>query len=94
MKPCMRIYTQLQSCSSMEQLYSLMLENGQEIMAEYFDGQIQSVSFNEFGRITSAMAARIRSEIGEANAGSFVGLRAENSYLYPAMLWALLMAGL
>jgi 8-amino-7-oxononanoate synthase/acyl carrier protein len=89
----MRIYTQLQGCSTMEQLYALMLENAQEVMAEYFDGRIQTVTFNEFGRITSAMAARIRSEIGEANAGWLGGLRAENSYLYPAMLWGLLMAG-
>lgn len=93
MKECFDILDRLHSNYSYQNIYQILESYGAKTSAEYLDEQdnIVKVSYAD-------MCAQVRTAAGELGRtlrepGSFVGLKLENSPVWPVMFWATLMAG-
>ena len=77
-----------------ENLFSILCSHGDNVAAEYQeDGQIKTLSYADYERISMAGAAKLSELLSDVEKNTFVALRFENNPLWPAAFWSVILAG-
>ena len=77
-----------------ENLFSILCSHGDNTAAEYQeDGQIKTLSYADYERISMAGAAKLSELLSDVEKNTFVALRFENHPLWPAAFWSVILAG-
>ncbi len=89
-----RVIELLKSDRSYQSIFKIMCGYGPKTAAEYLEeGQIKTITYQQYGNIVSSAAKELSGILQSAGEGAFVGLKLENSPLWPAYFWALLSCG-
>jgi 8-amino-7-oxononanoate synthase len=94
MKPSSKKLLHLQDNCTFANLYRVICDNTDAVACEYDEqGVVRKMTYRKFAQITQAAAYHLTQQLGEKNIGCYVGLQLDNCPEWPALFFALLMAG-
>ena len=91
-----RFISLFEKSRTMNSIYDVMMSDSLDSPASQWlddSGDIVTVSFHVFNENVKSMALFLSKRLGENQKGCFVGLSMDNSHLWQACFWGLLMAG-
>lgn len=93
MKECFNTLDKLAKEFSYKNIYSIMTEYGDKIAAEYDDESgIKKRTYREYDIIIRGAASALAAQMGDLEK-SYVGIKLDNGPDWPAVFWAVMMAG-
>jgi len=79
---------------SYQNIFRIMCSNGGKTAAEYLEnGQIKTVTYQQYEGIVRSAAKNLSEILNKEDADTYVGIKMENSPLWPAIFWAIMMSG-
>ena len=79
---------------SYQNIFKIMCGYGERVAAEYLeDGQIKTILYRQYEKIVNAVARKLSGVLKPENEETFVGIKLENSPLWPAIFWGIMMCG-
>jgi 8-amino-7-oxononanoate synthase/acyl carrier protein len=79
---------------SYRNIFMIMCGYGQKTAAEYLEnGQIKTITYSQYKNIATSAAKKLSELLKTEESGAFVGMKLDNSPLWPAYFWALMMCG-
>jgi len=94
MKECLEILKRLPGDYSYANIFRIMCSFGDTVAAEYTDehNRIAKITYREYERIAKGAAYGLARQM-EAKEKGFIGIKLDNHPHWPALFWAILMAG-
>lgn len=84
-------FARLKEQNSYKNIFDIMCSYGDDIAAAYLEnGKEKTISYNEFKSLVAACAKKIKEKNIES---AFIGIKMENSPLWPVVFWGGLAAG-
>lgn len=92
-KECMETLLKLPQSYTFRNVFEIMCGYGDRVAAELTekDGTLTTVTYEEYRALARGVGQALEKEIGAKN--KCVGIKLENSPMWPAMLWGILMSG-
>jgi 8-amino-7-oxononanoate synthase/acyl carrier protein len=79
---------------SYRNIFNIMCGYGGKPAAEYLtNGQIKSITYEQYEGIVKAAAKKLSEILKNEDEDTFIGIKLENSPLWPAVFWAVMMSG-
>ena len=92
-KECMETLLKLPQSYTFRNVFEIMCGYGDRVAAELTekDGTLTTVTYEAYRALARGVGQALEKEIGAKN--KCVGIKLENSPMWPAMLWGILMSG-
>ena len=92
-KECMETLAKLPKSYTFRNVFEIMCGYGDRVAAELTekDGTLTTVTYEQYRALARGVGQALEKEFGAKN--KCVGIKLENSPMWPAMLWGILMSG-